>query len=112
MRTGRPEALLLFRKWLEESTPLYCEVRFSILAACFDLRLTAVSEEEVRARSADSISEVVVPLNRAVSFGYADTRVTPSESVDFEAGLVVFFDDPEDTDDFDSLTFMERRTDE
>lgn len=112
MTTTRPEAVLIFRKWLEESTPLYCEMRFAAFSAGLDLRVVVVSDDSIKAKSDDGKSEIAVVLDRAVAFGFADTRATPKEAVDFESGLIVFFDDPTTTDDFETIGFMVRRADD
>ena len=109
MRTLHAEAVSLFRKWMEEFALLYCEVNFIGFACGFETRLTFVSDAEVRGCSDDGRSQIAVDLNRAVAFGYADTRGTPDVAQDFLAGVIVFFSEPSETDNFERIGFMERR---
>lgn len=108
MITDRPEALSILRKWLEESTLLYCQANLSVLAAGLEVRIVSVSNEEVCARSEDGNAEIAVVLGRAVAFGFGDMR-SSDEGKDFDFGLVVFFDEPTEVDTPEYVTFAERR---
>ncbi len=62
MRTERPEALSLFRRWLEESSLLYCELTFRAAAVAFEGKITSLSDELVTLRSDDGRSKIRVAL--------------------------------------------------
>jgi hypothetical protein len=110
MTTDRSGAILVFRKWFEESTPLHCTVTFKALGVDMQCTVTSISDEVITAMSDDRLSIVRVTLDRAAAFGYGDTRIVPGESEDFKGALVVLFgasDDPA----CDLITFIERRVD-
>jgi hypothetical protein len=108
MTSEHPDALALFRKWFEESTPLHCTVTFKSLGVGMHCTIASVSDADVTATSDDRLSTVRVILGRVMAFEYDDTRVVPGESEDFKGALVMFFGPPDDSDS-DLITFIERR---
>jgi hypothetical protein len=110
MTTDRSGALMVFRKWFEESTPLHCTVAFKALGVSMHCTVESVSDGIVTATSDDRLATVRVILDRVVVFEYGDTRVVPGESKDFKGALVMFLGDPSDPDS-ELVTFIERRED-
>jgi hypothetical protein len=110
MTSDRLDALVLFRKWFEESTPLHCTVTFKSLGVAMHCTIASVSDGDVTATSDDRLSTVRVILGRVVAFEYGDMRVVPGESEDFKGALVMFFGAPDDPDS-ELVTFIERRED-
>jgi len=109
VRTERPEALSLFRRWLEESSLLYCELTFRAAAVAFEGKITSLSDELVTLRSDDGRSKIRVALDLAVAFGFEDTRHTPKEAEEFDLGLMVFFEEPLTVEYPESVAFLEKR---
>lgn len=91
MRTGRGEALDIFRRWREEEALLRCALSFSSLAACFVGRLDVVEDARLHLLSGDGTSELELPLRAELEFGYGDPRNFPEEAAVFEDALVLFF---------------------
>lgn len=86
---GRSEALELFREWLSSSTLLRCQVSFRGLAVGTLGRLLDVSNDGVRLRSEDGVSEIQVSFSKDtdVDFGLGNGP----ESSEHGRGVVVLF---------------------
>jgi hypothetical protein len=91
MRTGRSEAMSVFRTWLEDRTLLRLELHLFSVAATFNARLTEASDSRLRSLSDDRWSEADLPLRKDFTFGYTDMRDFPKESEEFEHLIVIFF---------------------
>lgn len=107
MRTGREEALTVFRAWLEDRSLLRCEFRFALLAATFTARMAIVSTSELRLISDDKSSELVLPLREDLEFEYGDMRQHPQHVEEFDKMLIVFFQYLGDPAQADMIVFVE-----
>ena len=67
-------------------------------------RVTAINDSELRLASDDGKSELVVPLDTNLQFGYADSRDAPPEEKQYGDCILIFFTPPdEDEPDFITL---------
>ena len=110
MRTGRSEALLLLRKWLDESTPLYCEIGLSILPHPLICGLPQYPIKRYGVRLETEPQKLWCP---SVGPSVSDMRIPalrPSNPSILKLGSWSFSRNQGETDNFDRLTFMERRT--
>lgn len=99
MRVGKDDALILLRKWMEESSLVSCEVSMPIVAVRARGKVTSVTEKSVTIESSDDFSVVLVPIGLASGFGYAEPRGEFPESAKvFESALVILFGDETDKD--------------
>jgi hypothetical protein len=109
VKIERSEVLSIFRKWLDESTRLFCELRLRVGSAGIEGLIVSVTEDLIVVRSDDGCSEVRVDLDLPVCFAYEDTRKVPAESDRFDAGIFAFFDDPDKAEDPELAAFVEMR---
>jgi len=86
----RKDALLILRKWFEESRPLSCRIKSPFLWASLDGRITFLDDEKVAVKPADGPpgSGFSVALEAARTFKYGDSRSVPEEAEIFECGLL------------------------
>jgi len=99
----------MFRKWLEESTPLYCELSLLVGSAGIEGRVVSATDALVVVRSDDGSAELHADIGSAVCFGFGDTREVPAESDRYDAGVIVFFGDPDESEDSERASFVELR---
>ncbi len=88
MRTGRTEAIDLFRRWVSEATLLRVHFSFSLFALSFLGRIKEVSDTRLYFLSDDTTSELELPLPDDLEFGYGDDRRFENVGL---AGIVLIF---------------------
>lgn len=76
-----------------------------MLAFSNEGKIYSVDEREVRVRSADTRSEVVLSINKVVEFGYLDNRNVTGVETKYEHCLMAFFSPVIEEGDPDSLSF-------
>lgn len=91
MRIGRSEAFDILKKWLNEKTLVRCRVHLPAIAIGMQGRTFSIRGEHVTVADDDRITEVNIRLANDVSFGYGDTRNSPTEIEAFDLVLVGFF---------------------
>lgn len=106
MNVTRPEALDIFRKWLTERTPLRCRILTRQLSSGFTVRVVSVSGDEIGLANDDRTTELTVPLNERLSFGYGDARHL-GENAPYDSALVVFLEPVPATGYPDLISFSE-----
>jgi hypothetical protein len=110
VRTGRAEAIDLFRKWVSGATLIRVNFSFSLFALSFLGRIKEVSDARLYFLSDDAASELELSLPGDLEFGYGDDRRFENAGL---AGIVIFFplaDAPEpDTISFVEVEIADRR---
>lgn len=104
---GKAEALSLCREWLARRALVRIEMFFSTHAASFFLRLTSVSDEELRFLSDDRTAEFVVRLREDYTFGYVDMRFQSQPHDGLVQSLVLLFPYSGDPKQADTIGFAE-----
>ena len=103
LNVGRDEAMDLLGKWLTESTPLYCSAKFPLFRVVLRGKVFRLSADEVGLVSEDTLSELVLRLDTALTFGFLDLRDT-GDADGFGGCLTVFFREAGEDSDFISFT--------
>lgn len=94
MKSTKSEALLLFKKWKDESTPLICLVTLPPMRAGLErARLESFGELGVSVRSEDGNGKIAFTFPSSVIFGFGDKRLVPPELQVFETGVSIFPDE-------------------
>jgi hypothetical protein len=75
VRTGRDDAMSIFRSWIEKGTLLRFDVELVRCAATMRARIRALSPEQVELIADDTRGELIVPLSADLEFGIGDFRV-------------------------------------
>lgn len=102
VRTGRRDAIDLFRKWVLEATLLRVHFSFSLFALSFLGRLKEASDTRLYFLSDDTTSELELPLPANLEFGYGDDRDFEDEGL---SGVTLFF--PLPGEEPDTIAFFE-----
>jgi hypothetical protein len=89
VRTGKPEALDIMRKWSSERTLLRCELRFMLFSFTLQGRIVSVSDNELRVVADDNLSDMMVRLYDEWEFNYGDTRNVPENVDTYDSVLVL-----------------------
>lgn len=102
MRTGREEAIDIFRKWFAEESLLRVQGNFRKF--CFALwgRILSINATELRIMS-NTESELVLRLTPDVEFGYGDDRIVTGDEKNFSECILVFFEPVPDVGDPDTI---------
>lgn len=90
MRMGRDEAIDIFRKWLEDGAKVRVQGSFSDFAFGLWGRILSVTPAELKLRSHETDSELVLKLCPELEFGYGDNRIVTGEEKKFSECIVVF----------------------
>jgi hypothetical protein len=88
VRTGRPEAIDLLRKWVSDATLLRVYFSFSLFSLSFLGKVKEVSDTRLYFLSDDTTSELELPLPDNLEFGYGDDRRSEGKGL---AGVTLFF---------------------
>jgi hypothetical protein len=107
VRTGRSEALDIFRKWLSERSLVRCDLLFGDFAASLRGRVFRVAEDRGDLVSDDTHSELALVLRPDLEFAYGEPRDFPAEAEIFAGGLVVLFPSLDPAAERDKIRFME-----
>jgi hypothetical protein len=91
MRTGRSEAVDLFRKWFADKFLLRCEGSFLKFSFSLRGRILSVDDEELRILADDYLSELVLRFTPDLEFGYVDSRQVTGAEKQYESCLTIFF---------------------
>jgi hypothetical protein len=115
MRTGRVEALDMFRKWASDGSepdkPLVlCDFSFGSFAARFRVRVLTVADDRVVLASDDRETELVLLISESLEFRYVEPEEAgdPADIREFVCGLAAFFPAPDGVEQ-DRITFCEFR---
>jgi hypothetical protein len=73
------EALLIFKKWKDEDTPLFCTSSlFSCWGMAFKGRVVSIErDDEIRIDSVDGVASLFLTLSGAEDFEYAEPGHAP-----------------------------------
>jgi hypothetical protein len=107
VRTGRDEALDIFRKWESEGSVIRCQFSFTDHAGSVRGRIV-LSVDCVRVLDGD-ISEFVLSLTEELEFHYGDTRSVPENRETYDSTLVVSFGPLPPIGPYDHASYAEIR---
>jgi len=99
--------MVLFSKWESERSLLRCDIRYSNMAACLQGRIFSLSNGEIKIASGDTFSELVVALDKVVSYGYGEPRTENNGADEFVSGMGVYFADFPPDSEPDYIFFSE-----
>ncbi len=106
MRVGLEDALLLFRKWIDEHTRLQCNISLTTLSASFRGTVLRADREGAAFISPDLTSELSLAFNSATHIRYGDSRET-EDVAEFDGVIAVIIREAEDGSEF--VSFSELR---
>jgi len=107
MRTGRSEALDMFRKWFSEKPIVRCDLVFGRLRSSLRGRIASLSEMELRLVSDDKRSEFALLIGPDLEFGYGEPRPPIPGEEPTECALIVFLPTWKSPQDHECIVFME-----
>ena len=94
MRTGRSDAIDIFRKWSADGALIRFQGTFFNFAFSSWGKISAIDDNELRIMADDHESELVVRFTSDIQFGYVDSRTVTGEEKGFEESIAIFFNLP------------------
>ncbi len=91
MRAGRNEVVDIFRKWLDESSPIRVQGSFPAFAFGLWGRIVSITPTKLSILSLETESELVLQLTPELEFGYGDNRTVTGDEKQFSECIVIFF---------------------
>ncbi len=89
--TGREEAVLVVRGWVEARALVKLELHLGPAAAGLRARVRSATADEWRFVADDGVTELMLRLRPTFTFAFKDIRDLPTDPQDFEAMLIVYF---------------------
>lgn len=105
MMAGREEVLDIFRKWRADGLFIRWQGNFRAFAFASRGYILSVDEHELRVRSRDSNSEVVMRFAGVLHFEYADSRTITGDEKRFQECIVAYFSEVSEEGVADSIAF-------
>jgi hypothetical protein len=105
---GRLDAVVIFKKWSSEGTPIRCQGSFATHAFSMEGTIETVSDNELRMIAGNKLTQAVVKLTDDLHFNYADSReVAGDEAKHYPSCVAIAYDPIPDEGPADTIAFAE-----
>jgi hypothetical protein len=105
---GRLDAVIIFKKWCDEKSPIRCQGSFATHAFGLEGLIASTRVDEVVLVGSTLLTQIVVKLTDELTFNYADSReVTGEEAENYSSCLTVGFGPIPEVGPVDSIAFAQ-----